>query len=58
MALEDLVTVYDSGTDKPTELSLSRAQMLFWTGLLLIVFVAKDGCSAACCGTIRGRWSR
>ena len=37
----DLVTVYDSGTDKPTELSLSRAQMLFWTGLLLIVFVAK-----------------
>jgi hypothetical protein len=37
----DLVMVYDSCTDKPTEISLARAQMLFWTGLLLIIFVAK-----------------
>ena len=37
----DLVTVYDGDTDQPTELSLARAQMLFWTGLLLIVFIAK-----------------
>ena len=37
----DLVAVYDDDTDQPVGLSLARAQMLFWTGLLLIVFVAK-----------------
>ena len=37
----DLVTIYDEGTGRPAELSLARAQMLFWTLLLLVVFVAK-----------------
>jgi hypothetical protein len=41
LALVDLVRVF-SATEQPPELSLAKAQMLFWTVLLLVLFVAKS----------------
>jgi len=40
LALGDLVRVFTSG--QPPELSLAKAQMLFWTMLLLVLFVSKS----------------
>jgi hypothetical protein len=40
LALGDLVRVFPPG--QPPELSLAKAQMLFWTILLLVLFVSKS----------------
>jgi hypothetical protein len=40
LAFADLIRVFPAGT--APELSLAKAQMLFWTVLLLVLFMAKS----------------
>jgi hypothetical protein len=40
LALGDLIRVFPAG--QPPELSLAKAQMLFWTVLLLVLFISKS----------------
>lgn len=54
LAWSDIVRTYKSG--QPPELSLAKAQMLFWTVLLLVLFVLRAFWRMPS-GRSPGRWS-